>query len=280
MANTILVTGAFGSIGFPACKDLAKNGHTVIMIGRNSARDRDKIEELKKEVRSQNIHYIPCDLGSKASIRSAVEEIKNKFPNLNVLINNAAAYSGTRRETKDGHELMFGVNHLAPFMFSNLLLPILKKNAPSRIINMTMGSKEVVDLYDPDSKTTFKAFKTFLKTKGTVEMFTYELAQRNKETEVSVVALNPEITQSSLPREAPLPLRLMFKFFGAKPNDSCKYLVDLVEQKDAKRVHGHFFVKSKDKSWNSRFREDEKTRKALWDLSCKLTGVNVNENAA
>ena len=134
-----VITGANSGIGKATAIALAKEGATIILV----CRDKERGEKAKKEIveltNNKNVELFLCDLSSQEDIRKLVSEFKGKYQSLHVLINNAGVMISKRILSDDGLEMNFAVNHLAPFLLTNLLLDILKKSAPSRIINLSSG---------------------------------------------------------------------------------------------------------------------------------------------
>ena len=131
-----IVTGANSGIGKATAMGLAKMDATVVMLCRNKERGEEAQKEIIDLTGNANVDLILCDLASQKEIRSFVSEFKSKYQLLHVLINNAGVMKGKRNTCVDGYEMNFAVNHLGPFLLTNLLLDLLKKGAPSRIINV------------------------------------------------------------------------------------------------------------------------------------------------
>lgn len=268
-----LVTGAAGTIGKPMCIELARQGATVVMAGRGAAKMKAAAEEVKAASGNPNVESLEVDLGSLASVRRAAEEYQRRFPALHLLVNNAAVYSGTRRTTADGFESMIGTSHLGHFLLTNLLVPTLKKSAPSRVVVMTMETKGGIDLDDLQTeRKKYDAFGAFNQSKAATTCFALELAKRLAGSGVTVNAIHPGLTQSTLPREAPLPLRLVFAVFGARPEKAKDGPLRLATSPELANVTGRFYVKAKEKAV-PRPLADEAMRARLWKESARLVGI-------
>jgi NAD(P)-dependent dehydrogenase (short-subunit alcohol dehydrogenase family) len=271
--KVVLVTGAAGAIGKPMCIALAERGATVVMAGRGT-RIQEAAEDVRAASRSKQVEVLQLDLSSLASIRSAAEELHRRFSKLHVLINNAAVFTRDRQTTTDGFELLFGTNQLGHFLFTNLVVDLLKAGAPSRIILMTMDSKVPINFDDLMSERKYSALTALQMSKGAITCFGVELAQRLRDSGVTVHLVNPELTKSTLPREAPLPLRLVFKLFGQSPQDSKDYGVRVACEPAYEKVSGRYYRKGVEKPVPDLY-ANPRTRERLWNESARLVGLGT-----
>ena len=129
-----LVTGATSGIGYVTARELARRGATVTVVGRNPDRTAVCVGRIRRETGSQTVDSLLADLSSMAQVRTLAEAVKARHERLDVLVNNAGAVFLTRHTTVDGYEMTFALNHLAPFLLTNLLLDRLKASAPARIV--------------------------------------------------------------------------------------------------------------------------------------------------
>src|SRR5215204_6479728 len=187
----ILITGATSGVGQAAAQALAAQGHEIVIVGRNPA----KTEAVGKQIRSQTnnhaVHFLLADFSDLGQVRQLAEQVKTQFPKLDVLINNAGAYFNKRYRTKYGVEKTFLVNHLAPFLLTNLLLGHLQPNA--RIINVASGTHPYgqLDLNDLNLERFYFGIAAYARSKLANILFTYELARRLKQESITVNVLTP-----------------------------------------------------------------------------------------
>src|SRR5438309_5720241 len=137
-----MITGANSGIGKATALGLAQMGATVVLVSRDRARGEEAQKEIKAKSGNDAIDLLLADLSSQQSIRQLVEDFKQRYTRLHVLINNAGVFNLTRHETVDGLEMTFAVNQLAPFLLTNLLLDVIKASAPARIINVSSNQQE------------------------------------------------------------------------------------------------------------------------------------------
>jgi len=266
-----LVTGAAGAIGKPMCVELAKRGARLVMAGR-APQIHAAADEVRAASGSATVEVLELDLASLDSIRSAADDFKRRFSQLHVLINNAAVFSKQRRTTADGFELVMGTNHLGHFLLTNLLLDTIKASAPARVVMMTMSTKVPIDFDDFMLEKKYSGLTALQMSKGAITSFALELAKRLEGTGVIVNAVNPELTKSTLPREAPFPLRAVFALFGASPERSKDYGIRVACDDAMANVTGRFFRKDVEKPVPE-VHADAAIRARLWSESARRVGL-------
>jgi NAD(P)-dependent dehydrogenase (short-subunit alcohol dehydrogenase family) len=272
-----VITGAMGALGMPIATELARRGYRVVLVGRDAERLSAacaRVEEASKGAAESLV----CDLSSQASIRTAAAELLKRHPVIDLLVNNVATFTGTRRASPDGHELMLATNHLAPFLFTLLLKDALFAAKDARVVCMTMGSNKPPVLEDLESERKFKALDTLFVTKGMNHFFVRELAERWK-GKVSVFAVNPDMTRTTLVKEAPLPLRIVFALFGQTPEKAKAGAIHAATSAELTGRTGLYFGKKKHETFMTES-GNEALRAQLWDLSAKLVGLGTPDQGA
>ena len=173
-----IVTGSNSGIGKETALVLSNLEAKVVMVVRNKERGEKALSEIIKKTGNHNTVLMICDLSSIKSIRQFTKEFTDKYDVLDVLINNAGAVFDKRQITVDGFERTLAVNYLGPFLLTHELLPLLKSNAPSRIINLSSGlyKSGKINLDDLQSVKNYKGMSVYASVKLMVIMYTYELA--------------------------------------------------------------------------------------------------------
>lgn len=150
-SKVILITGASGGIGKETALTLAKQGHTVIIHGRNIEKTKATLAEIKKKSGNKNLDMLTADLSLMSEVELFAKKIKAKYDRIDVLINNAGGQFGSKREeTTEGHEKTMAINLLAPFLLTNLLLDVMKNSPSARVVTVSsesyrQGGKPVLD---------------------------------------------------------------------------------------------------------------------------------------
>lgn len=276
--KTCLITGANSGIGREAARGLLAEGFVVIMLCRNP----DKAKEAQADVCKttgaplDRAPIVLCDLQRMEDIRRAAAEILDRFPRLDALINNAGLMNTERLETPDGHEATFAVNHLAPFLLTNLLRPRLESSSPSRVITVSSGMhwRGKVDLDDLQSKRGYSQFGVYANSKLMNVLFTRELSRRLVGSGVTANAMHPGLVHTNFgPQKgvlkALMPLARPFMISATQGADTGVWLASSPE---VAAVSGEYFVKRKIAPSSPRSKDLDLARR-LWDVSARLTGL-------
>ncbi|XP_048259619.1 retinol dehydrogenase 12-like isoform X1 [Haliotis rufescens] len=225
--KTVLITGGNTGIGKATAQELMKRGARVIIACRDVVKGAAALKDIHV-ANSQNQGACKLlDLASFQSIRSFVDNFLQEEKKLDVLINNAAVAIGPRLESRDGYEMQFAVNHLGHFLLTNLLLDVMKKSAPSRIINVSskgyaMGKMNFDDI---NSKKEYKAFDVYAKSKLANVLFTRELSSRLRGSGVTVNCLHPGVVYTEIGRNVTqLDFNWLIKFLLGTVGEALYYL--------------------------------------------------------
>jgi retinol dehydrogenase-14 len=213
--KTILITGSTDGIGRQAALELAALGSRVIVHGRNASRGRTVVEEIQTATGNQNVDLIIADLSSQKQVRQLAAEVLKRYDRLHVLVNNAGVFMNERQVTEDGLETTFAVNHLAPFLLTNLLLDLLKKSAPSRVVTVSsvVHTRGKIDFDNLQAEKRFGSYSAYALSKLANVLFTYQLARLLEGTGVTVNCLHPGVVGTKL-------LRVGFDMPGSSTADT------------------------------------------------------------
>ena len=275
--KNVLITGATSGIGEATAIDLAKKGANIFFIARNNLKAQnlsDKIEFIS----GKRPKFFIADLASLKNIKeSALEFISLDMP-LHVLLNNAGLINNNRKETVDGFEEVFSINHLAYFYLTHLLLDKLKEGTPSRIINVSSGAHAFVKGFnfdDVNSLKEYKPFKVYGYSKLANILFTKKLSQVLENENIIVNCLHPGVVGTGFGQNNGIFSKILFnlsKPFMRSSEKGAETSIYLCSSPDVSDVSGQYFYNckiAKTTSWANNQEDADR----LWDLSKKLTGI-------
>jgi NAD(P)-dependent dehydrogenase (short-subunit alcohol dehydrogenase family) len=277
--QNILITGATAGIGLETAKSLAKKGANIYIVARTIEKAKIAVEEIKEQSGNNSIHFFVADLSSQKDVRKLAAEIKAKLNTLDVLINNAGATFQHFQLSEDNIEMSFATNHLSYFLLTNLLLDLIKKSSPSRIVIVGSDShyRGTIDFNDLNMTRNYNGLKAYERSKLGNVLFTMELAERLKGSGVTINALHPGRVKTDIgSKNSGLLYKIgwtFFKIFSSisieKGAETSIYLASSEEVKD---ISGKYFAESKQK-WHSRYSQTVGMKEKLWEESLKLTGI-------
>jgi NAD(P)-dependent dehydrogenase (short-subunit alcohol dehydrogenase family) len=268
--RTVVLTGASSGIGAAAAVELAALGATVVPVGRDPGR-------LAKVAEQVGTEPFQADFASLEDVRRLASDLLAAHDRIHVLVNNAGLVAGRRRLTEDGHELTFAVNHLAPFLLTNLLLDRLRASAPARVVTTSSDAHRggLIDLDDLSGERRWRSGRAYGTSKLANILFTRALARRLEGSGVVANCFHPGVIRTRLTRAAnPLVhvgARLIAPFLGS-PKSGAETLVYLAAGEDAADVSGGYFVNSRPGRPNAQAQDDD-LAEALWERSEELTGL-------
>ena len=280
-----IVTGSSSGIGYEAAKVLANKNEKVVIAVRNL----EKGEKAKAKIVNQNsnadVVVIKIDLSDLSSIKSFVEEYRQKFDKLDLLINNAGVMIPPYSKTKDGFELQMGTNHFGHFALTLQLLSLIKSTPNSRIVNVASNAHKYGNINFEDlnwEKRKYKSWNAYGDSKIANLYFTNELAKRinSNGNNVLVTSAHPGWTATDLQRHSGV-FEFLNKFFAMKQEQGALTTLRAAIDEDAKS--GDYFGPD---GWQERsgypvkvesnkLAKDETIAKKLWDVSEKLTGIKL-----
>lgn len=279
MTNKLcVITGANSGIGFETARELAKRGAYIVMVCRNEDKAQDAKEQIIQETHAAGIDIVLCDFSSQDEIRSAANEISNRFGKIDVLINNHGFTSSVYNETVDGLEEVFAVNHIGYFLFTNLLLDNLKASGNARIVNVASNAHKRGE-FDPENlqlKNKYEPWKAYGNSKLFNILFTVELAKRIEDSGVTVNCLHPGVIASNFGKTGSWWIRFFFRFwkpFLLTNEEGAQTTIYLATSDEVEGVNGAYFIDSKVATPSSVARNEFAAQK-LWDISEKLCGLS------
>ena len=270
-----VVTGATSGIGKAAATALARLGAQVVLVGRDRGRAEATAAQIGS-VATQPPAVDIADLASMDQVRALAERLA-ALDRIDVLINNAGLVLGERRGTPEGFEHVFAVNHLAPFLLTNLLLPRLTAAAPARVITVTSDAHTAarLDLDDPNLEHGWDSWRSYANSKLANILFTRELARRLQGTGVTANCAHPGVVRTGFGREAQPLLRLgvtLARPFLLSPERGADTIVYLASSPGVADETGGYYVKRQRREPSAAARDDAAARK-LWEISEKMTGL-------
>ena len=279
--KTAFITGANTGIGLETARALAMEGATVIVGARNVLKGERAVREIRHSAKHDRVSLQLIDLADLASVRAAAAQILEDHPRLDILVNNAGLILSDRRLTKDGFEGTFGINHLGPFLLTELLLPRLKASAPARIINVSSGAHRGAKGLNFDDlmfeKTPYKSFPAYSASKLANILHARALTRRLEGTRVTANALHPGFVATSFGQDGDLPGWMMLLFplflpFTLTPFEGAQTSIYLATSPEVEGVSGHYFEKSRDTKPTGYALDDEAAER-LYVLSRQLVGL-------
>ena len=202
--RTVLVTGGTGGIGLATAAGLAGLGARVGIVGRDRARAEAAAERLRGA--GGHVDVFTADVSSQREVRRLAQEVLAAYPRLDVLVNNVGGFWATRHTTEDGLERTFAINHLAPFLLTNLLLDRLRASAPARVVTVSSGAQSMgrIDFDDLQGHRGYNGQRAYNQSKLANVMFTYELARRLQGSGVTANVLHPASSAPPSGRRTPV----------------------------------------------------------------------------
>ena len=272
-----VVTGASRGIGRAAAEQLGALGATLVLIARRPEDGEAVADAVAGGSAAPRPEVVGADLSVQADVRAAAATIRERHPQIHVLINNAGVIVRQREVTADGLERQFAVNHLAYFLLTRLLLDRLEEGAPSRIVNVTSGAHQggTLDLNDLQSERRYDPVRVYGRTKLANILFTYELARRLEGTGVTANCVHPGVIATKLLLDymnLPVVGGALARTFGASPEKAATAIVHLAASAEVELVTGTYFD-GRRVTRSSPASYDETLARRLWEASERLTGL-------
>ncbi|MBO0682917.1 MAG: SDR family oxidoreductase [Candidatus Dormibacteraeota bacterium] len=272
----VLITGATNGIGLAAAEALAKRGAELAVVARSQERAEAAVSRIRAAGGEQTVvDVLVADLASQASVRALAAEALERYPKLEVLVNNAGAVHARRQLTADGVEMTWAVNHLAPFLLTNLLLDRLRESAPARIVTTSSdahaGARGGIPFDDLSGERSWAArgFRRYGESKLANILFTVELARRLEGTGVTANCFHPGFVASGFNHNNGALMRVgmnLARPFQRTPEKGAETLVWLVDSPELEGQSGGYFADRKRLTPSAAGRDAEAARR-LWEVS-------------
>jgi NAD(P)-dependent dehydrogenase (short-subunit alcohol dehydrogenase family) len=279
--KTVLITGGTGGIGRAAAIGLAAMGARIGITGRDRVRAERAAAVIARESGNRAVDVFVADMSSQAEVRRLAGEVLATYPRLDVLLNNVGGFWAHRHVTADGLEHTFALNHLAPFLLTDLLLERLTASAPARIVTVSSGAQSMgtIEFDDLMGAKKYSGQDAYNQSKLANVMFTYELARRLEGTGVTATALHPGMTSTAFGAEDMArgwgPLIAVLRLFMKSPERGAETPVYLASSPEAEGVTGRYFANRKAKT-SHKSSYDTATTARLWQVSAELVGLRVD----
>jgi NAD(P)-dependent dehydrogenase (short-subunit alcohol dehydrogenase family) len=269
VAKTILVTGSTDGIGKATAKVLARQGHRVLIHGRDPGKGKAVLREIGKEIEGATLDLFPGDISTRNGVHALAARVKDRYERLDVLVNNAGVYMPERVLTGEGLETTFAVNLAAPFLLSQLLLPVLEAGVPARIVNVASSAHfdaTTLDFDNLQGEKRYEGWDAYSRSKLGVVLFTYALARVLDPLQVTVNCLHPGVICTRL-------LYSAFPEYPCEPPEAgARTPVYLATSPAVAGMTGKYFDGMKEEP-SSRISHDRDIQDRLWGYLEKVIGL-------
>ncbi len=277
--RTVMVTGASSGIGRATALGLATMGAHVAITGW----DRLRTEEAARAIGAaggMEVEVFVADLSSQAQVRRLASEVLAGLPRIDVLVNNAGGHWDTRHVTVDGLERTFAVNHLAPFLLTNLLRDRLEWGAPARVVTVASNAHATgrIDFDDLQGERSYSGGRAYSQSKLANVLFTYQLARRMRGSAVTANALHPGVVRTSFGAADPARIqRLLIPVLRPvmkSPARGAATSIHLASAPELENVSGRYFANRRPTKSSARS-NDQAVAERLWEASADLVGLSA-----
>jgi len=276
--KVVLITGGTGGIGKTTAIGLATMGARVGITGRDLERAEQAAADIRAVSRHPAVDAFPADMTSQAEVRRLALAVLDAYPRLDVLVNNVGGFWAHRHPTADGLERTFALNHLAPFLLTNLLLDRLKASAPARVVTVSSGAQAQgrIDFDDLQGARNYSGQRAYSQSKLANIMFTNELARRIEGTVVTATSVHPGVVRTNFGAEDQawvfaIICRVVRPLLKT-PAQGAQTPIYLASSPDIDGVTGQFFANRKPTTANKVAYDTDLTAR-LWKVSADLVGM-------
>lgn len=265
--RTILITGATDGIGKASAVELAQRGHHILVHGRDATRGQRVVQEIQRATGNMWVELVLGDFSSLDAVRKLAAEILDSYARLDILINNAGVFQSQRALTRDGFEMTFAVNYLAPFLLTNLILDRITASAPARIIHVSSGTHRSgkIEWDNLRGEKHYDAYEAYACSKLANVLFAYALADRLQGTRVTSNALHPGVIRTKL-------LGAGWGGGGSELARGAETIVFTATAPELENVTGRYFDNKRETVSSDRS-HDKQLQLDLWNASARWVGL-------
>lgn len=279
--QVMMVTGATGGIGKVTARELARQGATVVVVGRNPQKTEATVSEIIRDTGNEKVTALLGDLSSLQDVRQVAANFLKQHDRLDVLVNNAGSIMFERQQSVDGIEMNWALNHLNYFLLTNLLLEALKASDAGRVVNVSSimhGWRQKLHFADLEyTQRPYNSLTAYAQSKLANVVFTYELARRLEGTGITANTLHPGFVGSNF--GATNNTNALIKFglklthlFAISEEQGAQTSLYLATSPEVAHVTGRYFIEKK-ATLSSNESYDEASWSRLWDVSVAQTGL-------
>jgi retinol dehydrogenase-14 len=276
--KVVLVTGATGGIGKATAIGLAVMGARVGITGRDLIRAEQAAADIRIASGTPAVDVFAADMSSQVEVRRLAGAVLAACPRLDVLVNNVGGFWAHRHPTADGLEHTFALNHLAPFLLTNLLLDRLKESAPARVVTVSSGAQSAgrIDFDDLQGARSYSGQRAYSQSKLANILFTNELARRLQGTGITANSVHPGVVRTNFGSEDQAGffriISPLVRPFLKTPTQGARTPIYLASSPDVETITGQFFANRKPRTAN-KAAGDADVIARLWRVSAGLVGL-------
>jgi len=280
--KTVLITGATGGIGKATAIGLATMGARVGITGRDLIRAEQAAADIRDASGNSAVDAFAADMSSQADVRRLAGAVLDAYPRLDVLVNNVGGFWAHRHTTADGLEHTFALNHLAPFLLTNLLLDRFKASTPARVVTISSGAQAAgrTDFDDLQGARNYSGQRAYSQSKLANIMFTNELARRLHGTGVTANSVHPGVVRTNFGSEDQagffLIISPLVRPFLKAPAQGARTPIYVASSSDVEGLTGQFFANGKPRTANKAAGDAGVTAR-LWRVSADLVGLGPRQ---
>ncbi len=249
----VLITGGTSGIGKETALGLARMDATIVIVGRNREKTERVVDDIRTATGNEKIQHYICDLASLEEVRKLAADFLSEHARLDVLFDNAGGINSKRLLSKEGYEMTFAVNHLAHFLLTDLLLDVLKKSAPSRVVVTSSAAANLGHIHFDDLMLgrNYTGFRAYSQSKLANQLFTFELARRLQKTGVTANCLHPGNVRTGFAMNNKGAFKVAWRLlspFMISAMKGAETPIYLASSPEVQNVSGKYFAKKREKA--------------------------------